>query len=75
MLQILPSCKNILIKRCPIKNCQTKMIHLHGGKELRGRHWIYRNQNPKIGQLKKDINHDDGKDAHARKKKKFLGIF
>ncbi len=51
------------------------MIHLHGGKEFRGRHWIYKNQNPKIGQLKKDIVHDDGKDAHSRKKKKFLGIF
>ncbi|MFQ3574875.1 MAG: hypothetical protein SNJ77_00410 [Cytophagales bacterium] len=47
------------------------MIHLHGGKEYRGRHWIHSNQNPKIGQLQPDIAKDPGS-AGKGKKKKFL---
>jgi hypothetical protein len=61
------SCSRIKIKRCPIKNCKTKMIHLHGGQEYRGRHWIYANQNPKIGQLHQDIVKDPG--ASGKKKR------
>ena len=31
------------------------------GSDYRGRPWYYINQNPKIGQLHRDIQHDDGK--------------
>lgn len=54
-------CKAMFIPRCPIKNCKTKMIHLHGGREFRGRPWWKKKQNPKIGELQKDIKHDPEK--------------
>lgn len=52
------SCK----KRCPIKSCQTKMVHAHGGVEgeVRGMPW-WKKQNPKTGELD-PVLHRDGKD-------------
>ncbi len=55
------SCSNLKVKRCPIPNCHTKMMHKHESSDFRGRPWYCRNQNPKIGQLHPDIVHDDGK--------------
>lgn len=60
-LLFIGGCKYMFIPRCPIPNCETKMIHLHGGKEFRGRPWWKRNQNPKIGELHQDIKHDPEK--------------
>ena len=50
------------MKRCPIKSCQTKMVHEHGGIEgkVRGMPW-YKKQNPKTGELD-PVLHRDGKD-------------
>ncbi|MFN8439038.1 MAG: hypothetical protein U0V72_15620 [Cytophagales bacterium] len=46
------------------------MIHLHSGKEFRGRPWWKRKQNPKIGELHKDIIHDPKKSKHSPLPKK-----
>lgn len=35
--------------RCPIRSCETQMVHVHSGKEFRGRPF-YKKQNPKIGE-------------------------
>ena len=52
---ISSSCK----KRCPIKSCQTKMIHEHGGVKgkVRGMPW-WKKQNPRTGELNPDLNRD-----------------
>lgn len=66
----IAGCKYMFIPRCPIKNCHTKMIHLHGGKEFRGRRWWKRKQNPKVGELQKDIIHDPKESRHSPLPKK-----
>lgn len=46
------------------------MIHLHGGKEFRGRPWWKRKHNPKIGELQKDKKNDPEKSKHSPLPKK-----
>jgi hypothetical protein len=40
---------HLLIKRCKIKACNIRTIHIHRGMEFRGSPW-YKNQNPKTGE-------------------------
>lgn len=46
--------KLMRMKRCPIKSCDTKMVHQHNGKKFRGREWWRIKQNPKTGELTRE---------------------
>lgn len=48
---------HIFLKRCPIKSCQIRTIHIHKGVEFRGSPW-YKNQNPKTGEGFPNIQND-----------------
>ena len=62
--------KMMRTKRCPIKSCETKMIHIHNGKKFRGREWWRRNQNPKTGELAREPVTDPSKRKGSPKVKK-----
>ena len=51
------------VKRCPVKSCRTQLKHVHGGREFRGQPF-YKKQNPKIGELYREL------DQNKRKKKR-----
>jgi hypothetical protein len=53
--------KIVRMKRCPIKACQTKMVHTHDGRKFRGREKWRLNQNPKTGELVRSPVTDGGK--------------
>lgn len=42
------------IKRCPVNSCRTQLKHVHGSQEFRGQPF-YKEQNPKIGELYRDL--------------------
>jgi hypothetical protein len=48
-LIIFGSACHLLVRRCKIKSCQIRTIHIHRGVEFRGSPW-YKNQNPKTGE-------------------------
>lgn len=49
LILLLFSACHIFIKRCPIKSCAIRTIHIHKGVQFRGSPW-YKNQNPKTGE-------------------------
>ena len=58
------------MKRCPIKSCDTKMVHLHNGKKFRGREKWRFIQNPKTGELAREPNTDPKKRKKSPKVRK-----
>jgi hypothetical protein len=52
---------HLLLKRCKIKSCHIRTIHIHRGVEFRGSPW-YKNQNPKTGEGFPNIINDKPKD-------------
>lgn len=58
------------MQRCPIKSCETKMVHLHNGKKFRGRKKLKFIQNPKTGELQRVPVTDPGKRKKSTKLKK-----
>lgn len=57
------------IRRCPIKSCHTQQKHVHGGREFRGQPF-YKEQNPKIGELYRDLEQNKHIDHPKSKIKK-----
>lgn len=58
------------MKRCPIKSCDTKMVHTHNGRKFRGREWWRRKQNPKTGELVRQPVTDPKKRKGSKKVRK-----
>ena len=58
------------MKRCPIKSCETKMVHIHNGKKYRGRKKLKFIQSPKTGELQRVPVTDPGKRKKSPKVKK-----
>jgi hypothetical protein len=58
------------MKRCPIKSCDTKMVHTHEGKKFRGRKKIRFIQNPKTGELVREPVTDPKKHKKSPKVRK-----
>jgi hypothetical protein len=59
------SCKRL--PRCPIKSCEVRMEHPHGGGRYRGLPWWKRNQNPQYGEDVK-ANKDEKRKEKSTKK-------
>jgi len=58
------------MQRCPIKSCETKMVHIHNGKKFRGRKKLKIIQSPKTGELNRVPTTDPGKRKKSKKVKK-----
>lgn len=66
------------MKRCPIKSCDTKMVHTHEGKKFRGVKKIKIIQNPKTGELVREPVTDPKehkKSPKVRKKREYQKKF
>jgi hypothetical protein len=66
------------MKRCPIKSCDTKMVHTHEGKKFRGRKKLKIIQNPKTGELVREPVTDPKehkKSPKVRKKREYQKKF
>lgn len=66
------------MKRCPIKSCDTKMVHTHEGKKFRGRKKLKFIQNPKTGELVREPVTDPKehkKSPKVRKKREYQKEF
>lgn len=55
------------IKRCPVKSCRTQLKHVHGSREFRGQPF-YKEQNPKIGELYREL------EQHKKKNRRRAGL-
>lgn len=62
--------KIMRMKKCPIKSCDTKMVHTHNGKKFKGRKWYQFKQNPKTGELVREPVTDPKKRKHSDKVRK-----
>jgi hypothetical protein len=62
--------KLMRMKKCPIKSCDTKMVHTHNGKKFRGRKWWQLNKNPKTGELAREPVTDPKKRKKSSKVRK-----
>ena len=66
------------MKRCPIKSCDTKMVHTHEGKKFRGQKKVKIIQNPKTGELvRKPVTDpkEHKKSPKVRKKREYQKEF
>ena len=66
------------MKRCPIKSCDTKMVHTHEGKKFRGVKKMKIIQNPKTGELvRKPVTdpREHKKSPKVRKKREYQKEF
>jgi hypothetical protein len=66
------------MKRCPIKSCDTKMVHTHEGKKFRGVKKLKIIQNPKTGELvRKPVTDpkEHKKSPKVRKKREYQKDF